>query len=42
VDPAFQSISVPSNHEVFITLNPEITMADENIRSVPKVKNAKT
>jgi hypothetical protein len=37
LDAGSQSIAIPPNHEVFIKLLPEITMADENIHSIPKV-----
>jgi len=37
IDVERENVLVPANHEVFIKIFPEVTLADEEIRTIPVV-----
>jgi len=37
IDVERENVLVPANHEVFIKVFPEVTLADEEIRTIPVV-----
>jgi len=38
IDVERDNVLVPANHEVFIKVFPEVTLADEEIRTIPVVR----